>query len=127
MVWDVLDDEWERGIGAARTYHADHGDLRVPARYRTRDGFPLGRWVSVRRLNRNRLSASRIVELDALGMVWDPFGEDWRRAIESCREFLQQQGHLRVPSGYTSPDGLRLGDWIEARRSERRKQKLAPE
>lgn len=125
MVWDVLDDEWERAIGAARTYRAKHGDLRVPARYRTPDGFPLGQWISVRRLNRDRLSASRIRQLDDLGMVWDPFGEDWDAGLSAARRFHDEHGHLRVRASYVTEDGFKLGEWVAARRYAGNKGRLA--
>jgi superfamily II DNA or RNA helicase len=116
IAWDVLDQEWERGVAAARMYRGEHGDLRVPARYRTQDGFPLGQWISVRRLNRDRLSASRISQLDALGMVWDPFGQDWDRGMSAACSFFESHGHLRVPRSYVTPDGFKLGEWVAARR-----------
>ncbi len=125
MVWDPLDADWLDGIAAARTYREAHGHLRVPARYITDDGFHLGRWISVRRLRRHRLSDDRVTQLDELGMVWDPFAEDWRRAIGAGRAFRDEYGHLRVRSGYVTAEGFRLGDWIEARRREHRKGRLA--
>jgi hypothetical protein len=125
MAWNLLDEEWRRGITAARSYRAEHSDLRVPARYRTSDGFPLGQWISVRRLNRDRLSASRVSQLNDLGMVWDPFGEDWEAGINQARRFFEAHGHLRVPASHVTPDGIRLGEWIAARRYEGNKGRLS--
>jgi superfamily II DNA or RNA helicase len=125
MVWDMLDDEWQRAIAAARMYRAEHGDLRVPARYRTPNGFPLGQWISVRRLNRDRLSASRTRQLDDLGMVWDPFGEDWETGLSAARRFHDEHRHLRVRASYVTEDGFKLGEWVAARRYAGNKGRLA--
>lgn len=69
-----LDDDWERGIGAASAYRQDEGHLRVPQTHVDRDGFNLGTWVASKRQARRKgvLSAARIAELDDLGMVWNP-------------------------------------------------------
>jgi hypothetical protein len=127
VVWDVHGDEWERGIAAARAYREKRGDLRVPARFRTDDGFPLGQWISVRRLNRDRLSAARIHQLDALGMVWDPWGDGWAKGMSEARSFSKSHGHLRVPRSHVTPDGFKLGAWVAERRQAGTRGRLSEE
>ena len=34
--------EWERGFSKLTEYKSEHGDARVPTRFKTFDGFPLG-------------------------------------------------------------------------------------
>ena len=48
------------------------GNVNVPVRYKTGDGFPLGKWVSHQRSHykKNELDDDRIRRLDELGFVW---------------------------------------------------------
>jgi hypothetical protein len=73
MVWDAMEEKWQRGMAASRAYRESKGHLVVPGSFVSDDGFPLGKWISHRRAFRRNgiLSAERIAELDALGMVWD--------------------------------------------------------
>ena len=74
MTWDPLNDDWERAVGAAGAYWRDQGHLRVSQAHVDRSGFKLGTWISSKRqaCRKGVLSAARIAELDALGMVWSP-------------------------------------------------------
>jgi superfamily II DNA or RNA helicase len=123
IAWDVLDEEWERGLREARAYRADHGHLRVPARYVAPDGFPLGQWISLRRLNRDRLPAARIKALDHLGMVWDPFGEAWEEGFTRLSQYVQREGTARVHDDHREC-GYALGSWVQHQRSARRRGRL---
>lgn len=60
--------------GWKRAYIAQEGHANVPRRYVTDDGVTLGNWVATRRRDcrAGKLTAARIAELNALGMVWDP-------------------------------------------------------
>lgn len=44
MVWEK-DDPWEHRYKLARDYFQKHGNLKVPAKYKTSDGIWLGRWI----------------------------------------------------------------------------------
>ncbi|WP_278193393.1 DEAD/DEAH box helicase [Streptomyces sp. MMS21 TC-5] len=64
---------WDRGLAAARLFHAREQHLDVPQRH-TEDleGDPvrLGQWISNARRRRNTMPAERIAVLDTLGMRW---------------------------------------------------------
>jgi Helicase associated domain len=90
----------------------EHKHCRVPARYKTSDGFRLGQWVSVRRLSQDKLSSERKERLDSLGFEWDPFTADWEDGFEHLQAFIKEHKHCRVPAEYKSSDGYRLGRWI---------------
>ncbi len=74
MVWDARDANYRAGVAHLRAYAAAEGHAKVPATYVADDGFTLGVWVGTRRRERKAgtLTAVRIAELDALGMVWEP-------------------------------------------------------
>jgi len=83
MVWTkVSDTKWDKGYQAAKEYAAIHGDLLLPARYVTEDGFCLGRWLRCQRqaFLDNKLSAARKEKLDAIGMVWQ--SDSWESRLE---------------------------------------------
>jgi Helicase associated domain len=129
IVWHPRTDDWERGMTAAREYHAANGHLRVPTSYVAPDGFKLGTWLGTRRTERKRgdLVSRRIADLDALGMAWDPYEEAWQQGLAAAREYRAEHGDLGIPRGYVTRDGFALGSWIKTRRAEKRKGKLAPE
>lgn len=129
MVWGGRDDGLQRGIVAARAYRAAHGHLKVPKRFVTDDGFRLGVWIGNRRAVRNagRLPTERIMELDALDMVWDVLEEDWQRGLAVARAYRAAHGHLRVPARFVTEDGFRLGIWTSNRRADRRRDVLSVE
>jgi superfamily II DNA or RNA helicase len=129
MVWEPHDEDWQQGIGEASDYRRSAGHLLVPAKYVTAGGFRLGGWISARRAEhrRGQLSQSRVHALEALGMVWDPFDEEWQRGISAARAYFEENGHLRFPGGYVTDDGFRLERWIVKRRTERRAGTLSQE
>ncbi|MDX2530797.1 DEAD/DEAH box helicase [Streptomyces europaeiscabiei] len=59
--------------------------------------------------------------------VLRPEGEYWRRGLQAAMAYAVDQGHLRVPYGYTAPDGFALGVWIARQRVAYRQGTLAEE
>lgn len=59
--------------------------------------------------------------------VLRPEGEYWRRGLQAAIAYASDQGHLRVPYGYTTPDGFALGVWIAKQRVAYRQGTLAEE
>jgi len=104
-----------------RSYVAREGHANVPQRYVTDDGFKLGVWVSQRRQTHEvgRLSAARIAELDALGMVWNPHEANYRIGLDHLRAYIAREGHPDVPATHVADDGFNLGNWVASRRRDR--------
>src|SRR5262249_5292112 len=73
FVWDPLTTQWEESFEQLQTYVTEHKHCRVPAGYKSLDGFSLGAWVSNQRHSRHKLSSERKARLDALGFDWDRF------------------------------------------------------
>lgn len=61
---------WQTGLSEARSYLAEHGNLQVPQRYVTEDGYRLGIWINNLRRRKDKLNADRIRTLNAIGMRW---------------------------------------------------------
>ena len=119
-----LSSTWDHYFAAASTYYAEHGNLKVPLRYKTPGGLSLGDWVQTQRQIRKgkrtfgTLTQQQIERLDGIGMVWETRSETaWARGLEAARRYRQQYGDLQVPSAYKDADGFALGNWIRNTRS----------
>lgn len=119
-----LSSTWDHYFAQARIYYAEHGDLRVPLRYKTPGGLSLGDWVQTqRRLHRGScpfgvLTQQQIDKLDSIGMIWETRTETaWSRGLEAARRYFQQYGDLRIPSDYKDDTGFALGNWLNNTRA----------
>ena len=119
MRWEsVTDLSWERYYAAAKQYYAEHGDLRVPWRYVTKDGIRLADWIANMRMNRKNgirnayLTDERIAALDTLGMQWDVLDYLFERNYAAAVEYHRTHGNLDVPAAYVDPNGVNLGAWL---------------
>ena len=119
-----LSSTWDHYFAAASTYYAEHGNLKVPLRYKTPGGLSLGDWVQTQRQIRKgkrtfgTLTQQQIERLDSIGMVWETRSETaWAKGVEAARRYRQQYGDLQVPSAYKDADGFALGNWIRNTRS----------
>ena len=127
FVWDVLDAQWEEGVGSFERYRQAHGDGLVPKRYRNpASGYRLGLWADAQRARKDILSPERRARLDALGFVWDVLGAWWEEGVSSFERYRQAHGDGLVPARYRDPaSGYRLGKWVSHRRNS--KDTLSPE
>ena len=118
MVWDARQMQWERNYRAARTYYQEHGHLRVEKGYLTPDGICLESWIERLRkwYKQKKLTAEQIRRLEAIGMVWDGISDRWERNYHAAMGYYREHGDLKVPTGYVSTDGLKLGIWIQSTR-----------
>ena len=120
MIWDVFSNQWECNYLEAAAYYREHGDLLVPATYVTPSGIKLGYWISHLRQNRrnkkDHLTQEQIDRLNQIGMAWDADEERWRIGYEAALTYNRMKGNLNVPFTYETPDGFRLGLWIQLKR-----------
>ena len=119
-----LSSTWDHYFAAASLYYIEHGDLKVPLRYKTPGGLSLGDWVQTQRQIRKgkrtfgTLTQQQIERLNSIGMVWETRSETaWARGLEAARRYRQRYGDLQVPSAYKDADGFALGNWIRNTRS----------
>ena len=128
MVWDPRDANYRAGLAHLRSYIAREGHADVSQSHVADDGFTLGAWVDARRNDRRigRLTPVRVAELDALGMVWDPFDANYRAGVDHLRAFTAREGHANVLYSHVTDDGFTLGTWVNTRRGERRAGTLTP-
>ena len=71
FVWNLFEDQWESNYSALVDFQREYGHCRVSTLSKTHAA--LGNWVRTLRgkKRRGRLSADKILRLDALGFTWD--------------------------------------------------------
>jgi superfamily II DNA or RNA helicase len=115
--WDPYKDQWNAGYQALTVYVAQHGDARTPQRRETKDGFPLGSWVSAQRQARDSLSQDRIALLELLkGWSWDLLTDQWNAGYQALTVYVTQHGDARTPANFKTKDGFPLGGWVSTQR-----------
>jgi len=127
--WDLLQQDFDRGLSELERYVEENGNARVQAAYKTSAGFALGTWCTVRREQRKegRLSAERVAALDALGFFWDPLQQGFDTGLAELAAYVGKAGDARVPTKHVTATGFKLGTWCSARRQERREGRLSAE
>ncbi|MGY4929457.1 Helicase associated domain protein [Streptomyces sp. 900105755] len=131
----VIDPEaayWRRGIEAATRWRRETGnsELRVPYTYVTPEdwpaigGHPLGVWVADQRryYAAGTLEASRVKQLEALGMVWSVQASAWDAGLAVARSYAAVHGHLLPPTtAVWGGDNFPIGVWLKNQRAAARK------
>lgn len=122
MEWENrLEQAFERGYARASLYYQEHGDLNVPARYVTEDGFALGRWITNCRQQKTAgggiLTPERVRRLEEIGMIWKPFSLRWEQNYLAAARYYAEKGNLEVPPEYVDGEGMALGRWVAKQRA----------
>ena len=123
---DTLEASWETMYSYAEKYFLQNGDLAVPRRYKTEDGYSLGNWIQTQRKIRShkrygRLDDDRIARLDKIGMIWESINDRvWERNFKEAQLYFEKNGHLNTNVNYVTPSGFQLGRWICNLRSSRK-------
>ncbi len=121
-VWDLDDAIWEEWFSRLQQYVKRNGHTRMPAVHTSPDGENLGRWVINQRVKQKRLSPERRKRLEVLpGWVWHTGEAAWEASFARAQEYARAEGHTKVPSDYTTPDGERLGSWVGNQRQIRKR------
>lgn len=128
MEWGNRNDAaWERGLEEARKFREQFGNLQVPAKYKTKDDYPLGKWINNARKRRSdgKLTEERIRQLNQLGMAWKVFDVRWEQGYALAMNYAAKHGDLNVPVNYTTEEGEKLGAWILNQRTAYAKEMLS--
>ncbi len=127
--WDARAEMWEIGFQRLSEYVAQHGDARVPASFVV-DGFKLGQWVSVQRVNFNNgtLTEDRKSRLGALpGWSWDVKIDLWEDGFRRLKQHVERNGQALPKQSYADADGYRLGSWVTTQRQQHARGRLEPD
>jgi len=123
---------WHEHLSNLIEYTKEYGNTNVPLKYKTKDGFLLGRWVSQQRFlyKKRKLTTERTKDLERLsGGMWHKCKsrQDWYESLISLIEYAKEHGNTKVPYNYKTKDGFNLGQWVSNQRQFYKKGKLSPE
>ena len=70
FTWNTHNDRWEKHYAALLFFRKHEGHCRVPQSHVT-DNLALGRWVSVQRQKKGKLTPNQITRLNLVGFNWE--------------------------------------------------------
>ena len=123
---DTLSASWEMMYAYAKQYYEQHGDLNVPTKYKTEEGYSLGHWLMTQRRvyageTYGKLDESRIEKLNAIGMRWGSYLDmSWERNYAAAKKYYETHGDLKAVVTYTDENGVNLGSWLANLRTYRK-------
>jgi len=117
FVWDVADSFWDEGFNFLIGFKQHEGHCNVPKGYVV-DGFNLGSWVRNQRVRKEKktISEDRILRLNSLDFLWEPYDKKWEDAFLCLVQFKEREGHCNVPQKFTM-NGFNLGNWVSNQRN----------
>lgn len=120
MAWDADEGRWQIGYAGALQYSREHGNLNVPISYKTKDGYRLGLWISLKRrqYKKGTLTAQQIADLERIGMRWEVFAEHWQEMYDEAKAYSETNGNLKVPRSYLTSNGYNLNLWLSKMKRE---------
>ena len=126
-LWEVpREDPFEVGVSHLQRYFEAHGDCTVPSDYVV-NGYRLGSWVLNQRsrYRRGEISAELKNRLESFpGWVWHTRDYAWEVAFKRAKQYAAEHGDARIPISYVTPDGFRLGQWVNGQRHSHSRNKI---
>ncbi len=110
--WDPWSDKWDEAFLCLKEFADREWHTDVPSNYKTEDGYTLGNWVRVQKINNGHMSFERRAQLEALpGWSWDPLSDTWEEGFRHLKEFADREGHVSIPIKFKT-GGFNLGQWV---------------
>ena len=125
---------WEEMHELAKKYYEYHGDLEIPVKFKTLNGYEyvesgvnLGVWLNTQRQNQN-LSEERRNLLRNIGMRFEDYNDSqWNKNYELVKMYYKHYGNLEIPhrfktiNGYEyDATGVNLGIWLANQRANKK-------
>jgi len=109
---------WNFWFGLLEVFVEREGHANVSQVYKTEDGYRIGRWVAHQRRAKDSMSLDRKARLEALlGWSWADQAKQWNEWFNYLQEFMECDGHVKVPQNYKTKNGYLLGRWVNAQRT----------
>ena len=133
-VMDRMTLTWEDKYNLAKIYYEYHGNLEIPQRFTTLNGYKfdengikLGKWIinQKTKYKSNKLSKEKIELLNSIGMRFEGNLNEikWMKNFNLAKAYYEHHGNLEIPikfktkNGYEfDENGIALGNWINNQR-----------
>ena len=98
----TLGASWDAMYELAKEYYNQHGNLNVPKRYTTSEGYSLGAWIDTQRKvyagkTAGNLNKEQIKKLSVIGMRWQNARESaWEKHYAEAEKYYKEHGDLLV-------------------------------
>ena len=123
---------WEENYKLAKIYYEHYGDLLIPVKFKTSDGYTydengvkLGRWMREQRYSFSKLSPEKQELLKSIGFVLNTHKEGWLRNYELAKMYYEHHGNLNIPQKFTTKngftydeDGVHIGSWLGSQKNQ---------
>ena len=115
---DSLTASWSLMYHYAKQYAQENGNLDVPKRYVTKEGYSLGAWLYTQRQVYSgkiagTLTQTQIDLLNTIGMRWESVRDiSWERHYAEAKRYFEKHGNLLVSISDKRTNGVALGRWI---------------
>lgn len=120
MDWEIVD-PWEEKYTELLKYKEENGHVDVPG-----DDGSLGRWVAEQR--KRPPEGAKKEKLDAIGFEWDGrksrSRNAWREGLAHAIPYYEKHSNLKVPAGFVTDDGYKLGNFVKKARRDGRFEEL---
>ncbi|WP_377143487.1 helicase associated domain-containing protein [Robinsoniella peoriensis] len=122
--------EWEEWYQYAKEYYLTYQNLRIPIKYKTKNGLLLGRWIERQRAAYHEkgsyiISDTQISLLNQIGMEWTMgIRTQWDIWYQYCVRYYSSYGHLNIPKNYIYKH-LPLGEWLCYQRKRYKQKKIS--
>ena len=120
---------WEYSYGLLIAYSLKHPGELIP-RDPTKIASHLANWIGTQRgdYTTGRLRQDRISRLEQIpGWAWNPREELWDSSFGELIQFVNSNGHARVPRSFVTVDGFKLGQWAQVQRGAYKRGKIDSE
>ncbi len=123
---ETLSASWDYMYEQAVQYYKENGNLNIPKKYKTSEGYSLGAWILTQRKVRagekvGNLNDVRIAKLDKIGMCWEnAIDLAWKKYYSAAKCYFEKNGNLNVPARYIDREGVSLGPWISSIRTRKK-------
>jgi len=124
---EIIGRQWDFWYGLTLKYKDEFRDANVPLRYKTVEGYLLGRWQGHQRgrYKRGGLSSDRIKRLEEIGFIWEIAEEQFEKGFQETLLYKNSTGNPNAPLRYKTDEGYRLGIWQSTQKDNYKKKNLS--
>ena len=127
----VYDDRWLKNYEIVRAYYEHYGNLRIPVKFRTKNGIThdengvrIRNWVNYQRMYFSKLTEKQQQLVTSMGLVLTTRKvHSWKENYKLAKIYYEHYGDLLIPvkfktsDGYTyDENGIKLGTWMREQR-----------